>query len=57
MDIKEILKIIFKSILECFMIAGIYVIGKEISDSYLCGTCVGILQIGGLSIARELSKK
>lgn len=57
MDIKEILKIIFKSILECFMVAGIYVIGKEISDSYLCGTCVGILQMGGLSIARELSKK
>ena len=48
MDIKGILKIIFKSILECFIVAGIYIIGKEISDSYLCGTIVGTLQLGGL---------
>ena len=44
-------------LLEIFSTAIIFVLGMEISDTYLCGTCVGILQLGGLLIAQELSKK
>ena len=50
---KKILSII----LQCIYCVILFVIGKMFSDTYLCGTVIGVLQLAGIMIILIINEK